>query len=200
MEKIEVYLQTPHKRATAKIIETLENDGIVLLPGDTSYLLAIKIGSKTALDKLNQLKQNKKKKFYSVMFRDFSDISHYTDISNQEFSFIRRYFPGPFTFIMKASKNIPKIMLQNRKEVGIRMPQMIFLQNLLAEYGKPILVSTANIDDSNEFFTDPEVDEPHWLRLVDLIADGGYLPHELTTIIHFEDSEYSIIRAGKGSI
>ncbi len=197
MEKIKVHLANPQKRTISKIIETLNKKGLVLLPGDTSYFIATKIGCKQALEKLNRIKQTSKRKFYSIMFKDFSKLSVYTDLNNQEFSMIKRALPGPYTFICKANKNIPKIMLQKRKEVGIRIPNFPFLQTLLEEFDEPILVSTAT--NENDFFEDPENDSPTWLNQIDLLVDGDFIPAELTTVVRFEDNMLEIMREGKGS-
>ena len=131
MERIKIHLDNPEKRAVDKAVSVLESGGVVLLPGDTSYLLAVKIGKKNALDKLNRIKQTKKRKFYSLVFKDLSDISRYADIDNRHFNLLKRCLPGAYTFILSASREIPKIMLENRKEIGIRIPENRFLNDLV---------------------------------------------------------------------
>jgi len=200
MEKIYIHLENPQRRSIDKITEVLEKNGVVLLPGDTSYLLAAKIGSRQALEKLDKIKVSRKRKFYSIVLKDMRVLSKYTDISDSQYEMIKRFLPGPYTFILKASKQIPKIMLQKRKEVGIRIPDSPFIEELLEQFGEPIIVSTATKDGNVDFFTDPEMDEPDWLHFVDLVVDGGYVPAELTTIIHLEGDEYEIIREGSGSV
>ena len=177
----------------------LENGGVVLIPGDTSYLLAVKIGKKSALDKLNRIKQSKKRKFYSLIFKDLSDIARYADIDNRHFSLLKRCLPGAYTFILTASREIPKIMLENRKEIGIRIPESRFLNDLVEAMGEPIVVSTASNDDGEEF-CDPEEDSPDWLGFVDLLVDGGYIAMDLTTIVQLSGDEYEIVREGKGNV
>ncbi len=199
MDTVNVHMTTPQKRVVTKVIDTLERDGVVLIPGDTSYLLAVRIGSKKALEKLDRIKKNKKRKFYSIMLRDFTDISDYADITNQHFKFIKRVLPGPFTFILRATKSVPRVMLQSRKEVGIRIPESPFLEALLDEYRAPIVVSTAREEGSDEFLTDPEDETSHWMGAVDLLVSGGYVPSELTTVVQLEDDEFSVIREGKGN-
>jgi len=197
MERIEVHLENPQKRTIDKAVNVLNSGGVVLLPGDTAYFLAIGIGKKNALEKLNKIKQNKKRKYYSVVFRDLSEIANYTNIDNRHFNLLKRCFPGPYTFIVSASKDIPKIMLQKRKEIGIRIPESVFINELINAYGAPLVVSTASNDDG-DVFNDPDEDDPNWLGLVDLVVESGYVFPELTTIIKLDGDEYEVVREGKG--
>ncbi|HOW52938.1 MAG TPA: L-threonylcarbamoyladenylate synthase [bacterium] len=200
MERLTVHLQNPHKRTLDLIAATLDKGGIALVPGDTSYLLVARIGRKNAIEKLNRIKE-RKKKFYSVMFRDLAELARYAEVTDKQYAVIKRTLPGPYTFILKASREIPKIMLEKRKEIGIRIPDSPFLRELIAACGEPIIVSTAGGSDDDEgFFVDPENDEPEWLHLVDILADGGYLPAELTSIIRLDQDEFEIVRVGKGPV
>ncbi|MBP5407368.1 threonylcarbamoyl-AMP synthase [bacterium] len=199
MERISVHLNNPERRAVDKAAGVLESGGVVLVPGDTSYLLAVKIGKKNALDKLNRIKQTKKRKFYSLIFKDLSDISRYADIDNRHFNLLKRCLPGAYTFILSASREIPKIMLENRKEIGIRIPENRFLNDLVEAVGEPIVVSTASNEEGEEF-CDPDEDAPDWLGFVDLLVDGGYIAMDLTTIVQLSGDEYEIVREGKGDV
>jgi tRNA threonylcarbamoyl adenosine modification protein (Sua5/YciO/YrdC/YwlC family) len=198
MERVSIHPENPQTRVVEKAVKTLRDGGVVLMPGDTSYFLAIKIGKKNALDKLNRIKQTKKRKYYSLLFRDLSEIAKYTDLDNKHFNLLKRCLPGPYTFILNASKDIPKIMLQNRKEVGIRIPESKFTDILVEMMGEPIVVSTATSEDGTEF-NDPDDDSPDWLGYVDLMIDGGYVHPELTTIIRLNEDEYEVLREGKGT-
>ena len=198
MEKVVIHLENPQKRTIEKAVKVLQSGGVVLLPGDTAYYLAIGIGKKGALEKLDRIKQSKKRKYYSIVFRDLSEISNYTNIDNRHFNILKRCFPGPYTFIVSASKDIPKIMLQKRKEIGIRVPESIFINELIQAYGAPLVVSTAS-NSTGEEFNDPDEDTPSWLGLVDLILDGGYVFPERTTVVKLEDDEYETVREGKGN-
>ena len=197
MERLTIHPDNPQPRVVEKTAKVLESGGVVLIPGDTSYFLAIKIGKKGALETLNRIKQTKKRKYYSLLFRDLSEISKYADIDNRHFNLLKRCLPGPYTFILNASRDIPKIMLQNRKEIGIRIPECPFTDALVEIIGEPIVVSTATSEDGS-YFNDPEEDSPDWLGLVDLIVDGGYVHPELTTIIKLNEGEYEVVREGKG--
>ena len=199
MERISVHLNNPERRAVDKAASVLESGGVVLVPGDTSYLLAVKIGKKNALDKLNRIKQTRKRKFYSLIFKDLSDISRYADIDNRHFNLLKRCLPGAYTFILSASREIPKIMLENRKEIGIRIPESRFLNDLVEAMCEPIVVSTASNEEGEEF-CDPDEDAPDWLGFVDLLVDGGYIAMDLTTIVQLSGDEYEIVREGKGDV
>lgn len=197
METVHVHIKNPQPRILEKITDVINGGGVVLLPGDTSYFLAVKIGKKNALEKLNLIKQTKKRKFYSVVFRDLSDISKYADIDNRHFAILKRCLPGPYTFILNASRDIPKIMLENRREIGIRIPVSEFISALIDMIGEPLIVSTA-VNEEGVSFNDPDEDSPSWLGYVDLLVDGGYVPAELTTIIRLNSDEYEVVREGKG--
>ena len=199
MERIKVHAENPEKRVIEKSVAVLESGGVVLLPGDTSYLLAVKIGKKSALEKLNRIKQTKKRKFYSLVFKDLSDISRYADIDNRHFNLLKRCLPGAYTFILSARREIPKSMLENRKEIGIRIPESRFLNDLVNALGEPVVVSTASNDDGEEF-CDPEEDSPDWLGFVDLLINGGYIAMDQTTIVQLSGDEYEIVREGKGPV
>lgn len=200
MQRIPVHPRTPHKRTVEAVAVSLESGGVALIPGDTSYLLAVRIGKKSAIEKLDRIKE-RKKKFYSVMFRDFSELARYAEVTDRQFAMVKRFLPGPYTFILKASREVPKIMLENRKEIGIRIPDLPFIRELIAACGEPLIVSTAKgASEDEEFFTDPDNDTPPWLHLVDIIADAGYQPAELTSIIRLENDRYEVVRAGKGSV
>lgn len=199
MRKIYIRTDNPQKRNVEMIANSILDGNVVLIPGDTSYMFAIKIGDKNALEKLHFIKKDKKRKFYSILLRNLSDLSLYTDISNQNFSFIKRYLPGSFTFIVKASRKIPKIMLEKRKEIGIRLSDSPFMTMLSNLVGEPFLVSTA-ARDNEEIFSDPEMDFPEWLNAVDIFADGGYVPFEQTTVVQIGYDEFEIVREGKGII
>ncbi|MCK5809006.1 threonylcarbamoyl-AMP synthase [bacterium] len=197
MEVIVVRRGVVHKRAVVAVAHTLQDGGVVLVPGDTSYLLAIQVGNKKALERLNKIKKQPKRKYYSVMLKDFGDIAHYTDISNVQYRVMKRALPGPYTFIVKASREIPKIMLQKRKEIGIRMPDNPFMQALLEEISKPLLVTTAHVD-NRDFFEDPDEQSDGWENCVDFLIDAGMVPAELTSIIDMSGDEWEVKREGKG--
>ncbi|HNT27904.1 MAG TPA: L-threonylcarbamoyladenylate synthase [bacterium] len=201
MQRIPVHPRTPHKRTVETVADALGSGGVALIPGDTSYLLAVRIGKKSAIEKLGRIK-DRKKKFYSVMFRDFSELARYAEVTDRQFATVKRFLPGPYTFILKASREVPKIMLENRKEIGIRIPDLPFIRELIAACGEPLIVSTAKggNDEEEEFFTDPDSETPPWLHLVDIIADAGYQPAELTSIIRLENDRYEVVRAGKGPV
>lgn len=202
MEKVKTHIINPHLRAVEMTVQHLRRNNIVLLPGDTSYFLAIRAGKQKTLKRMNLIKgvSGNTKKFYSIMLGDFKDISEYSEITDSCFQVMRRCLPGPYTFIVPGTNQLPKIILQKRKEVGIRIPHSNFIQNVLKDFGEPLLVSTAKHDGNNEFFDDPGQGIPGWLSSVDLFVNAGYIPHDLTTIIRMKDGNPEIIRTGKGSL
>ncbi len=199
MEHLKIHRDNPPVRAVSRCADTVNRGGVVLIPGDTSYLLAVKVGNKGALERLNRIKGRQKRKYYSVVLKGFSDIARYADISDIQYRLMKRVFPGPYTFIVKASREIPKIMLQKRKEIGIRMPDEPFVSLLVDMIDAPLLVSTA-VTNSVDVLEDPEQFGDEWNHGVDTLVDAGIIPAQLTSVINITGDEWVVVREGKGDI
>ena len=198
---IKIYPENPAPKHIKMVIDTLENGGVVIFPTDTVYALGCSINKPKALDKIAQLKGIKKEKAnFSFLVNDLSMLSEFTKpFDNKTFRLMRKNLPGPFTFILNANSNIPKIFQSKKKTIGIRIPENNILASIIEEMGSP-LVSTSIHDEDEilEYTTDPELIHKKYKDRVDLVVDGGYGDNEASTVVDCTGDELVILRQGKG--
>lgn len=201
-EFIRIYNENPNPKEIKKVVAVLKAGGLVIYPTDTVYGLGCDIMNSKALEKIARIKGIKiDKAKLSFICNDLSHLSDYVkQIDTPTFKVLKRALPGPYTFILPGSNNLPKIF-KKKKTVGIRIPDNTIIRTLVAELGNPI-VSTSIRDDDDilEYTTDPELIFEKWQNLVDVVINGGYGGNEGSTIIDLTESEPQIIREGKGSL
>ncbi|MET3732098.1 L-threonylcarbamoyladenylate synthase [Moheibacter stercoris] len=199
---IKVHPENPHERAIDQIVEVLKNGGLIIYPSDTVYGLGCDITNAKAMDKLCRLKGVKPEKAqFSFVCNDLSHLSHYTKpISNTNFKLLKRALPGPFTFVLEASNNLPPTF-KNRKTVGIRVPNHLIPQMIVEKLGNPIASTSIKDDDEIiEYTTDPELIAEKFDKLVDLVVDSGIGDNHASTIVDISNEEVEVLREGKGDI
>ncbi len=198
---IKIYPENPAPKHIKMVIDALENGGVVIFPTDTVYALGCSINKPKALDKIAQLKGIKKEKaHFSFLVNDLSMLSEFTKpFDNKTFRLMRKNLPGPFTFILNANSNIPKIFQSKKKTIGFRIPENNILTSIIEELGTP-LVSTSIHDDDEilEYTTDPELIYEKYKDRVDLVINGGYGDNVASTVVDCTGDEPEIIRQGKG--
>lgn len=199
---IKIYNENPNAKEIAKVVKVLKAGGLVIYPTDTVYGLGCDIMNSKALEKIAKIKGIKiEKAKLSFICNDLSHLSDYVkQIDSPTFKILKRALPGPYTFILPVSNNLPKIF-KKKKTVGIRIPDNNIIRTLVKELGNPI-VSTSIRDDDDilEYTTDPELIFEKWNNLVDVVIDGGYGGNEGSTIVDLTDSYPEVIREGKGSL
>ncbi len=198
---LKLHSENPNPRYIKMIIECLENDGVIIFPTDTIYAIGCSVNSSRALDKIARIKGIKKEKAnFSFIFHDLSMLSEFTrPINNDVFKMMKRNLPGAFTFIVEANNNVPKLFKNNKKTIGIRIPDQPIITNIVRELGCPIITtSIIDEDEISGFMTDPEEINEAYKDKVDIIIDGGYGNKEESTIVDCTDNEMVIIREGKG--
>lgn len=199
---IKIYNENPNAKEIAKVVKVLKAGGLVIYPTDTVYGLGCDIMNSKALEKIAKIKGIKiEKAKLSFICNDLSHLSDYVkQIDSPTFKILKRALPGPYTFILPGSNNLPKIF-KKKKTVGIRIPDNNIIRTLVKELGNPI-VSTSIRDDDDilEYTTDPELIFEKWNNLVDVFIDGGYGGNEGSTIVDLTDSYPEVIREGKGSL
>lgn len=198
---IKIFPQNPAPRHIRMVVDSLKNGGIIIFPTDTVYGLGCSIYQQKAVDRIAQLKGVKKEKAnFSFIFNNLSMLSEFTKpINNEVYKLMRKYLPGPFTFILEANNNIPKIFQSKKKTVGIRIPDNEIISILVEELGHPLL--TTSIHDADtliEYMTDPEEIHDVFKDQVDIVIDGGAGGNEPSTIVDCTDDEWEITRQGKG--
>ncbi len=194
---LKLNVKNPQIRLIKKAAEILHEGGIVAYPTDTAYGMGCDLFNKRSIEKVYDLKKRSKSQPFSFICADLSDISNYAVVTNYAYKIMKRLLPGPYTFILGASRLVPKILLPKRKEVGIRIPDNNICLALVREFGSPIISTTVK-SRSDEIITDPDIIEEEFGNRIDLIIDGGILPPELSTVVNLTDDIAEIVRTGKG--
>lgn len=201
-EFIKLYNDNPDPRKIARIVNVLRKGGLIIYPTDTVYGLGCDITNSRALEKIARIKGVKLAKAnWSFICPDLSNLSDYVkQIDTSTFKILKRALPGPYTFILPGSNNLPKDF-KKKKTVGIRVPDNTIAKTIVTELGNPI-VSTSIRDDDDilEYTTDPELILEKWNNLVDIVIDGGYGDNTASTIIDLSEGEPVVIREGKGNL
>ncbi|OZV69835.1 L-threonylcarbamoyladenylate synthase [Winogradskyella aurantia] len=199
---IKIYPENPNPKAIQKVVDVLKRGGLVIYPTDTVYGLGCDITKLKALERIAQIKGVKlEKSNFSFICEDLSNLSDYVkQIDTATFKILKRALPGPYTFILPGSKNLPS-SFKKRKTVGIRVPDNNITLAIVSALGNP-LVSTSirDEDDIIEYTTDPELILEKWDNLVDIVIDGGYGGNEGSTIIDLSEGDPVVVREGKGSL
>lgn len=196
---IQINPVNPQQRHISRVADLLRSDGVIVYPTDTVYGLGCSIMSKKALDRVRRIKKIDNKRHLSFVFADLKTISQYAQVSDSDYKLLRRHLPGPYTFILKATRLVPRIVLTKRNEVGIRIPDNKICQALLAELGHPILSSSVRLPDE-QLLDDPVEIERLYKGSVDVVIDGGTFMPEPSSIISLIDGAPEVLREGKGEI
>ncbi|GAB4335725.1 MAG: L-threonylcarbamoyladenylate synthase [Calditrichia bacterium] len=198
MIRLELHPENPQQRALKKAAEIVANGGLIIYPTDTQYGIGCDLYNKNALEKLYHLKHKSKFDPISVMVSDIREASKYAKISNYAYRVLKHCTPGPYTFILPASREIPRVMLSRRKEVGIRLPESEVCLELVKLLGNP-LVNTSVTFHEDEVLNDPDEIATRYGNDVDVFLDMGWLEEvEESTIVSLLENEPEILRRGKG--
>lgn len=197
--QIKIYPENPNPKEIDRVVGVLRDGGLVIYPTDTVYAMGCDALNVRAVEKICRMKGvNPQKSNLSIICYDLSNLSEYAKVSNAAFKLLKRNLPGPFTFILPTSSELPKIY-KNRKEVGIRIPDNNIVRTLVRELGNPILTMSVHDDDEmTEYSTDPELIYEKYESMVDIVIDGGYGGFEASTVVDCTTDDFSIIRQGKG--
>lgn len=197
----QVHPENPQQRLVHQAVEILRGGGIIIYPTDSSYAIGCRVGDKTAMDHIRRIRRLDDKHNFTLVCRDLSEIALYTKLGNQQYRLIKRLTPGPYTFILKATKQVPKrLMHPKRKTIGIRIPDNRVALALLDELNEPILSSTLILPGEELPMMDPYDMKQTLESQIDLIIDGGYCGYDPTTVVVMEDDEPWVARHGKGDV
>ena len=195
----EIHPENPQSRLIYQAVEIVRKGGVIVYPTDTHYALACQIGDKQALDKIKRIRQLDDKHNFTLLCKDLAQISTFTKVSNDAHRIIKSLTPGPFTFIIGATKEVPRRMLHaKRKTIGIRIPDNAIALALVEELGEPLLSTTLILPNENEPLSDPYDIRGKLEHDLDLIIDAGLIESEPSTIISCADEQIEIVRQGKG--
>jgi tRNA threonylcarbamoyl adenosine modification protein (Sua5/YciO/YrdC/YwlC family) len=200
---LKIYPDNPNPRHIRTVVDCLKGGGIVIFPTDTIYALGCDIYKTRAIERVAQIKGTKREKAnFSFLCYDLSQLSDFTKpINNDVFKLMKSSLPGPFTFILNANNNVPKLFQSKKKTLGIRVPDNNIISEIIHELGNPITsTSIHDEDDIIEYTTDPELIHEKFQDKVDIVIDGGYGDNEPSTIIDCTGDDIEIIREGKGKL
>jgi tRNA threonylcarbamoyl adenosine modification protein (Sua5/YciO/YrdC/YwlC family) len=189
----------PQGRRLKAAGDVLRDGGLVIYPTDSVYGLGCDLFNKKAVERIYQIKGNDKRKLLSFICPDLKGIAEYAYVSNSAYKIMRHLLPGPYTFILPATKQVPRILLENRKTVGIRVPENKICQALLSEFGLPIISTSACLPDQG-FLIDPNDIAETFARTVDLFLDAGPGGSYPSTIVDLTQAEPIVIRQGIGTL
>ncbi|MBS1596583.1 MAG: threonylcarbamoyl-AMP synthase [Bacteroidetes bacterium] len=197
---LHLHPDNPQPRNIKTIIECLLNGGIIIYPTDTIYGLGCDIFHHKAIERICRIKNiDPSKAQLSFVCYDLSDLSKYTkSISTPLYRILKSYLPGPYTFILPASKEVPKILKSKKNTIGLRVPDNIIARTIVKELAHPIL-STTLPGDKIEEYTDPELMHEKFGHLVDIVIDGGIGGSIPSTVIDYTSSDASVVRIGQGA-
>ena len=196
----EIHPDNPQARLIKQAVEIINKGGVIIYPTDSSYAIGCHLGDKKAMDKIRMIRQLDKDHNFTLVCRDLSEISHYAQVDNMNYRLMKTLTPGPYTFILPATREVPKRLLNpKRKTIGIRVPDNAVCTALLTELDQPLMSSTLSLPNEEYPLTDPHQIRLKLESMVDLIIDGGYSGHEPTTVVSLIEDKPEILRQGLGS-
>ena len=196
---LSIHSQNPQLRLIKKVADVLRQGGVIIYPTDTVYGLGCDLSNKKGIERIYELKRRDKKKPLSFVCSDLKHISQYAKVTDYAYKTMKRYLPGPYTFILEASRLVPKIILPKRSTTGIRVPDNQICLDLIRELGQPIISTSVKTEDGKDLGNPSEIEELFG-KNVDLIIDGGIIIPEPSSVISLVDDNIEIIRNGKGDV
>lgn len=197
----QIHPDNPQGRLIDQAVEIVRHSGVIVYPTDSSYALGCQIGDKAALDRIRRIRQVDNKHNFTLMCRDLAEVGFYARLDNQAFRLIKNITPGPYTFILAATNEVPRRLLHpKRKTIGFRIPDNNIANDLMASLGEPIMTSTLILPGDEWPLIDPYEMRDVLGNQVDLIIDGGFCGMEPTTVIDLTDGVPEVVREGKGEI
>ncbi|ATL46655.1 threonylcarbamoyl-AMP synthase [Chitinophaga caeni] len=198
---LQLHPDNPNPRQLKMIVECLKDGGVIIYPTDTVYGMGCDIYQHKAIERVARIKGvDPKKAHFSFICSDLSHLSDYTkSVDTPIFRMLKKALPGPYTFIMHASKQVPKLMKNKRDTVGIRVPDNKICHAIVEELGNPIMSTTLPVDDYIEEYTDPEIIHEKFGNQVDIVVDGGAGGIVFSTVIDCTSGEPELVREGAGS-
>ncbi len=197
----QIHPDNPQQRLIDKAVEIINGGGVIVYPTDSGYALGCHPGDKAAMERIRSIRQVDARHNFTLVCRDLSEIALYAKVENSVYRLIKNHTPGPYTFILKATKEVPR-RLQNpkRKTIGLRVPGNRIAQTLLETLSEPLMSSTLILPGDDMPLTDPYDIRDTLEHSLDLVIDGGYCGFEPTTVVEFTDDVPVVVRRGQGSV
>lgn len=202
---VRIHPDNPDERNIMRVVECLKKGGVVIYPTDTVYGIGCDITNQQAVEKVIRLKDiNVRKTNLSFICHDMSQIAEFVKpIDNSIFKMMKRNLPGPFTFILEANNNVPKLFKASKKTVGVRIPDNNIIREIVKALGNPVLSTSVKLQDDeedNEYIRNPELIDERYGNIVDMVIDGGEGGYEGSTVVDCTSGDYEVVREGKGEL
>jgi tRNA threonylcarbamoyl adenosine modification protein (Sua5/YciO/YrdC/YwlC family) len=197
----QIHPDNPQPRLIRQAADIIRKGGVVVYPTDSAYALGCHIGDKNALDRIRRIRKLEDRHNFTLVCRDLSEIASYAKVNNTVYRLLRHTTPGPYTFILPATSEVPRrLMHPKRKTVGLRVPGIPIAAALLEDLGEPLMSVTLIMPGDDLPLTDPYDIRETLEQDVDLVIDGGYCGMEPTTVVDLSEDTPRVLRAGKGDI
>ena len=195
----QIHPENPQARLISQAVDIIRRGGIVVYPTDSAYALGCHIGDKRAMDRIRLMRRLDKHHNFTLMCRDLSEIATYARVDNQVFRLLKAHTPGPYTFILEATSEVPRrLMHPKRKTIGLRVPDNAIALALLEELNEPLMTSTLLLPGDEYPLTDPYDIRDSLEHQVELVIDGGFCGLEPTTVVDLTNTAPELLRQGKG--
>jgi tRNA threonylcarbamoyl adenosine modification protein (Sua5/YciO/YrdC/YwlC family) len=196
---LDVHPVDPQPRAIRQAVQVLRDGGLVAYPTDSGYALGAALGNQAAKDRIREVRRLDDRHHYTLVCRDFAQLGHFVHVDNRVFRAVKAATPGPYTFILPATAEVPRRLMHPRKRtVGVRIPEHPVVRALLAELGEPILSSTLLLPGETDPMTDGWEVKERLDHVVDVVLDSGECGREPTTVVDLSGAEPEVVRVGAG--
>jgi tRNA threonylcarbamoyl adenosine modification protein (Sua5/YciO/YrdC/YwlC family) len=196
---IEINPDNPQKRLIEQVASALADGAVIAYPTDTTYGIGCSIFSKKGIERIYQIKQREKKKPFSFICSNLSDVTKYAKVSNYAFKIMNRFLPGPYTFVLDATRIVPDLVQTKQKTVGIRIPDNRICLELVTALGHPLVTTSANLS-GEEPIGDPGEIFDSLNNQLDIIVDGGFLPPDVSSVVSLINDTPTVLRKGVGDV
>ncbi|MFF3918150.1 L-threonylcarbamoyladenylate synthase [Streptomyces sp. NPDC001852] len=195
----DVHPENPQPRSIAQIADAVRSEALIAYPTDSCYALGCRLGSRDGMDRIRSIRRLDDRHHFTLMCRDFAQLGQFVRVDNDVFRAVKASTPGSYTFILPATREVPRKLLHPKKKtVGVRIPDHVVTQALLAELGEPLLSSTLLLPDEEEPLTQGWEIKDRLDHVVDAVVDSGECGTEPTTVVDFSGGEAEIVRRGAG--
>ena len=194
---LEINPDNPQPRLIQRAVECLKQGGVIVYPTDTTYGIGCDIFNKKGVKKIYQIKQRDPRKPFSFICADLSDVANYAQVSNFAFKTMKRNLPGPYTFVLEATRVVPDLLATRQRSVGIRIPDNAIALAIVRELGHPLVTTSANFS-GEEPLHDPVLIHEQMGKMVDLVIDGGVQLGDPSSIISLVNDRVEVLRQGSG--
>ena len=196
-----IHPDNPQPRLINQAVQIIKDGGVVALPTDSSYALGCHLDDKDAVERLRRIRGIDDKQLLSLLVRDLSELSNFAMVDNQQYRLIKSVTPGPYVFILQATKEVPRRLSHpSRKTIGLRVPDHAITLALLEALGEPLIATTLILPPDSDPVNDPEAIRMRLEKQIDLVIDGGACPREPSTVVDLTGDEPVLVRVGRGAL